>query len=142
MRNGVIFLSIVFFMYSCGGKNSGGNILPTARMQEVMWDIFLADAFTQKYLKTDSSKADLTKNAALQQKIFELHKITREDFYTSYAYYNSHPDIMRVMLDSITVRAERERSSLMQQRYSGERSPLLRGTVNIDSIRKTRMVKE
>ena len=142
MRNGLIFLSIVFFMYSCGGKNSRGNILPTARMQEVMWDMFLADAFTQKYLKKDSSKAELTNNASLQQKIFQLHKITREDFYTSYAYYNNHPDIMRVMLDSITVRAERERSGLMQQRYSGERSPLLRGAANIDSIRKTRMVKE
>jgi hypothetical protein len=108
-----------FFIYSCGGKKEEGVILSTDKMQLVMWDIVQADVFTDKFLKTDSTKKELVKSAALQQKIFELHKITRADYYKSFDYYNSKPDIMRTILDSITVKAERERSGLMMERYSG-----------------------
>ncbi|MBL0357053.1 MAG: DUF4296 domain-containing protein [Chitinophagaceae bacterium] len=110
-------MTVVFF--SCADKEGKGTVLSTAKMQDVMWDMLMADAYTEKYLKTDSSKKELKQNAALQQKIFEFHKINREDFYKSYNYYSSRPDVMRIMLDTIGAKAERERSGLMMERYSG-----------------------
>ena len=115
----LICLCLAAVVCSCGGKQPKGTVLATGKMQEVMWDMFLADAFTDKYLKTDSSKKELAQSAALQKKIFELHKISKEDFYVSYDYYNNHPDLMRIMLDSISAKGERERGGIMTERFSG-----------------------
>ncbi len=124
MRTLLMCCCVIALLYSCGGsKEESGTILTTAKMQDVMWDMLLADAFTEKYLKTDSSKKELVQNAALQQKVFELHKITKGDFYKSYNYYNNHPDLMRIILDSIGVKADRERNGLMNERYSQGRVP-------------------
>jgi hypothetical protein len=106
---------------SCQNKNQAaeGKIISTQIMQQVLWDMFQAEAFTDHYLKVDTTKNVAVENASLQQKIFDLHKINKADFYRSYNYYIARPDIMRPMLDSITARAERERSKVMQERYSG-----------------------
>jgi hypothetical protein len=106
---------------SCNNRQGAekGVILKPDKMQAVMWDMFKADAFTDRYLKPDSTKKVAEENAALQQKIFDIHKITRNDYYLSYHYYTTQPEMMRAILDSISIKAERERSSLMESRYSG-----------------------
>ena len=84
MRAVLIFTSLlsIILLNSCGDKNKNaeGKILTAKEMQSVMWDILQADAFTQNFIKKDSTKKDILENAALQKKIFELHKIKREDF--------------------------------------------------------------
>ncbi len=114
---------LVIFLLSCGDKSgvAKGKIISSDKMQEVLWDIFQADAFTEKYIKIDTSKNAIVQNAALQQKVFELHKISRQDFNTSYNYYSTHPDLMRNLLDSISVKAERKRGQMMKDRYSGKK---------------------
>lgn len=118
-----IFIFSFVLLYSCGDKQKDrkGEILSTGKMQVVLWDMLQADAFTQNFIKRDSSKNVLVENAALQKKIFELHKINREDFYTSYDYYTMHPDIMKIILDSIAVKAERDRGKLMKEKYGGKK---------------------
>jgi hypothetical protein len=111
----------IFILTSCNNKQpqANGIILPKAKMQLVLWDMLQADAFTQNFIKIDSSKNAAVENAALQKKIFELHKIKREDFDASYNYYTTHPEEMRSILDSISSKGERDRSKLMQDRYGG-----------------------
>ncbi len=123
MRNLILFISCIYLL-SCGGNNEKpqGKILAVEKMEEVMWDVFQADAFTERYIKIDSTKNAKLQNAALQEKIFELHKINREDFYTSYDYYTARPDQMKMMLDTITARAERKRNQVMSDRYSGKKA--------------------
>lgn len=140
MRNYLLSFCLIISFFSCGNKS--GKVLPTAKMQDVMWDMLLADAYTQKYLKNDSSKNEKAENAVLQQKIFQLHNINKEDFYASYEYYNNHPDIMRAILDSINVKAEKGRSELMTQRYSGGSSRAPHPPVNADSLRRLRPAKD
>lgn len=111
------FLCIIIF--SCKDKKTAGVVLEKEKMQAVMWDMLQADAFTQYFIKKDSTKNDLVENAALQKKIFELHKITKEDYTASYDYYSAHPEMMRVMMDSIAAKAQRENSKMMMERYSG-----------------------
>ncbi len=110
----------IFCMIGCANK--GGNnpgILPREKMQAVMWDIIGADAFTEQFVKKDSLKNATLENIKLQNKIFALHKVTRADYYKSYDYYISQTDLMRVILDSMTNKAERNRTQMMQQHYSG-----------------------
>ena len=119
VRESSIFLSLLVLIFSCDNKQAKeGKILGSGKMQAVMWDILQAEAYTDFYLKNDSSKSVLLQNAALQKKIFSLHQISKEDFYKSYDYYSSHSSDMRIMLDSISVKAERQRNKMMERKYS------------------------
>jgi hypothetical protein len=70
-------------------------------MQAVLWDIMKAEAFTNMYVTRDTSKKIRAENARLQQDIFAIHHITKADFDTSYKYYQSQPEIMIPMIDSM-----------------------------------------
>jgi hypothetical protein len=109
---------LIILLFSCGNKKaSKGKILSSNKMEAVMWDMMQADAYTEFYLKKDSSKKSL-ENAALQKKIFSLHQINKEDFYTSFEYYSNHSSDMRILLDSISAKAERQRNKMLERKYS------------------------
>lgn len=109
------FLGTVLMM-GCGSSTKG-KLLSPDKMQAVMWDVLQADAYSELYVKKDSAKNFLASSAFLQQKVFDVHHITKNDFYYSYQYYNDRPDEMRIILDSVSVKAERNRNNILQQRY-------------------------
>ena len=115
----------IMLLFSCGNKQvPEGKILSTDKMQAVMWDMLQADAYTELYLKKDSSKNSFLQNAALQKKIFSLHQVNKEDFYKSYDYYSNRNSDMRILLDSISAKAERLRNKMLQQKYSPVSHPV------------------
>ena len=120
MKTFIIMFFISFtLLISCRSKPAGeGKILSSDKMQAVMWDFIQADVFTEFYLKKDSSKNASLQNAALQKKIFALHQVSKEDFYTSFDYYSNRSSDMRILLDSISAKAERQRNKMMEKRYS------------------------
>jgi hypothetical protein len=115
----LIYTILIFCMLGCADKeNKFSGILPEEKMQAVMWDIIGADVFTEQFIKKDSLKKPSVENMQLQNKIFAIHKVTRVDFYKSYDYYMAHADQMRIILDSITARAERDRSKMFERQYN------------------------
>ena len=116
---GVLCSILIVFVLGCSnnqGKFSG--ILPREKMQAVMWDFIGADVFTEQFIKKDSVKNPSIENMQLQNKIFAIHNITKIDFYKSYEYYMAHADQMRIILDSITAKAERNRTKMLEKQYS------------------------
>ena len=107
---------VILICFIAGCKNEDGlpaGILKRDKMQSVFLDVIQAESFTAQYVKRDSTKNLMVEDAKLQQKIFAVHKITKEDFYSSYSYYASHTDLMRSLLDSITTKAEREKYAVL-----------------------------
>lgn len=106
-----LFISfcISFLFFSCGDTPAG--ILNKEKMQQVYWDVMVADAQTQHYVATDSTRNDSLENAKVQQQIFALHQTTREQFYKSLEYYKANPALMNPMLDSMVSKANRDRYS-------------------------------
>jgi hypothetical protein len=51
-------------------------------------------------------------NLKLQNAIFSIHKVTRSQYYESYDYYVSHTDLIRLVLDSMSSKADRDRFEL------------------------------
>ena len=120
-----VFVTICMVMMLAGcsvDDQSDKGVMPKEKMQLVMWDIIAASSFTDQYIKKDSLKNPALENSKLQQQIFALHHITREDFTKSYNYYLAHPDMMRTILDSITARGDRDRSKMFEKRYNGRDS--------------------
>jgi|GEM_PF-743002 len=86
------------------------DIIPLPEMKFVMWDILNADAlYTQLALK-DSLARQKKLNVQLYQKVFDIHHISRQQFFTSYRYYEANPDKMKILMDSVNAYGTRERS--------------------------------
>ncbi len=86
-------------------------------MQAVLWDVIKADAFTTGFIKKDSAKDAVQENLKLQQKIFTIHHISKQDFYTSYDYYKLNPDLFKIMMDSMIAKAERDKQKNLKARH-------------------------
>ncbi len=122
----IAFFSIALstcLLFACRGSKRDGIILEENTMGKVLFDLLQADAFGEQYLRLDS-QAKNTRIVAMQQQVFELNRISKEDFQKSYQYYSSNPKSMSRILDSIVSRSERSRSVLMMQRYSNSKQPI------------------
>ncbi|MEP7256514.1 MAG: DUF4296 domain-containing protein [Ferruginibacter sp.] len=86
------------------------GILKPDKMQTVLWDIIKADAFTAEIIRKDPLKNVTKENLKLQQEIFAIHKITKDNFYKSYDYYKENPGQLKVIMDSMIIQAERNKS--------------------------------
>lgn len=106
----VLFIHITFFslfFFSCSDAPKG--LLPQKKMQQVLWDVLKADTYTKQFLSKDSTKNLKLENAKMQMQIFALHKVTKEDFYLSYEYYKTKPQLFNAIMDSISNNTTLER---------------------------------
>jgi len=110
---------IVIFITGCANNSTKNTaILEKEKMQVVLWDIMQANSFTEHFIVKDTIKNAQVANAQLQQKIFKLHNTSREQFYRSYNYYSSKPELMKTLLDSITAKGERGRTKMIERKYN------------------------
>lgn len=102
-------LLILVLVSSCSRNNDvPEGILKPAKMQELFWDFTRAEVYSSYFSKRDSLRSEAIENLQLQDKIFKLHRVTKDEFYKSYIYYSNHKDLMTKMIDSILARQKRE----------------------------------
>ena len=115
------------------------DVLPPDKMKLVLWDIMQADELAEYNLTKDSSFAGLKKHVAYYQDVLSIHKITKDQFTKSLAYYSNHPEVFKIVLDSLQSFGERMQNapgnnSLVPENDSALKIP--------DSIRKKRTVSQ
>jgi len=98
-------------LIGCSGNDSvPSSIIKKDSMETILWDIIQADQFSLQYLAKDSARINVKlETAKLYQRVFDLHKVSHEDFQKSFKYYMNRPDISKLMLDSLSARASRLR---------------------------------
>ena len=93
---------LVFAVFILSCKSSvPKDVLAPEKMQAVLWDVMQADETAEYYSAKDSSFHSAAKHAAYYDTVFSIHKITKEDFTKSLAYYESHPVVFKTVLDSL-----------------------------------------
>lgn len=103
MRKILRILPVFFFLLACSGKNKvPRGILPPQKMQAIMWDMLKADGFVSEYLSKDSSLDKKQESIKLYDEIFLIHTTNKEEFKKSLSYYQDHPAIYKVLLDSLS----------------------------------------
>ena len=104
MRNIFFFLSSgVLFFCSCGNNNKlPKNVLPQDKMREVLWDMMNAGQYVSSYVLTKDSIDKIGESTKVYGQVLQLHAVSKEEFERSYAYYRDHPDLMKVILDSLS----------------------------------------
>lgn len=103
----VLFLIGIGLFLSCGGDRLPADILPQQQMETIIWQLAQVDEFAVTAFMGDSTKNVNTERIRRYRQVFLLNHTSKEVFEKSYTYYMAHPDVTRVMLDSITIRASR-----------------------------------
>lgn len=110
MRKGItgLLAFCCLSMAACSDKNSVPfGILPVDKMAPIVWDMVEADQYMALLLK-DSAHMDLKmERLRLYEQVFRSHDISREKFEKSYNYYKEHPEINRILYDSLTAEGTR-----------------------------------
>ena len=113
MKRLIIFY-IVASLAACTDRSSiPNNIIPPDSMQKILKDIIIADAYSDQYISRDTLQRDKRKaNDELMERVFKLHKISREEFKESLSFYESRPDLNKMIFDSLAAYANQHRSEL------------------------------
>ena|SRR5687768_995652 len=103
----VSIIALLLF-FSCKQKTKvPDNILPVDKMEKVLMDMMLADEFyNQKQI--DSATIDSFSRTNLYKAVFTLHKTNKEEFRKSLNFYESHPDLLKTVLDSLHSKANKK----------------------------------
>lgn len=104
-------LMLPLIVSACINKNDvPQNIIKPQKMQKVMMDMLLADAVNSEMSSRDTNFKLTAQNKYRFEQIFKNHQISKDQFYKSYNYYLSHPDIFKPITDSIASISERIRT--------------------------------
>jgi len=75
-------------------------------MKVVISDLMKADQLITDFrIPYDTAMDRNVESIKLYQQVFALHDITKAQFERSLAYYQSHPDLLKVIMDSISKQA-------------------------------------
>ena len=123
----VCLSAFVWCFISCTDKDKvPADVLPKDKMQKVLWDVIQAERFRETFVR-DSSKDLKAETFKLYAQVFEIHKVTKDEFVKSYKFYMSRPDIARSMFDSLATQANRRREEMYKPK------PLDTTKVHVDS---------
>jgi hypothetical protein len=112
--SGMLVACLLFF--ACSNKPTASEPLAINDMKTILWDIETADIWFNQIPITDSVHKTRQMNIQLYEQVFASHNISKKHFYNSYQYYQTRPDKMKILMDSVVAYGERVKAS-----YKGPR---------------------
>ena len=100
---------VILLFFSCRNKvEVPQGILPHKDMEKIMLDLIKADEIVNQQSYSDSAKSIRAKREILYQKVFQIHKVSKETFKKSFTFYQNRPDLLKIVLDSMYSEVKRE----------------------------------
>lgn len=109
---GFLIISVLVLFYACSSSPVPGGILPPKRMQLVVYDLIRVDEFINNFVAKDSAADIKKKRSSLYEQVFRVHNTNRKEFYSSYKYYQQHPDIQKGLFDSLFESLNRKKADV------------------------------
>ena len=101
MRKLIFILGFVMVLFSCKQDKDSG-ILSTEKMEAILWDMMRADEMVNYQFSIDTSLNRNKKASELYNQIFSIHKISKQEFDRNFKYYQSRPDLLKTIFDSLS----------------------------------------
>lgn len=105
----VIYILLISGFIACSNHPVPKGILEPAKMENVVYDLLKVDEYLSNFFKDTTVNIKL-KRSILYEQVFKLNSTNRKEFYTSYRYYQQHPDIQKSLFDSISARSGRSKT--------------------------------
>jgi hypothetical protein len=80
------------------------GVLPKEKMESVLWDLMRADEIVNLQYTKDTSINRFDSSTRLYQQVFQLHRTDQATFKKSFKYYQSRPDLLKPVFDSLQKR--------------------------------------
>ncbi|MEO8116533.1 MAG: DUF4296 domain-containing protein [Bacteroidota bacterium] len=111
----LIFILLIGFLFSCNSdKAMPGDILPVDSMKVIVWDLMqggeLASIQYPGYRDSFNKKSMI-----LFEKILAGHRLDKNSFFKSFDYYGQHPDLNKILFDSIQLYGNRQRIKIYDE---------------------------
>lgn len=121
IRRNFFFVVVILLTGACSTQQKvPDNILPPPQMQAVLWDMFRAGNFVTSFqLAADSTLTREKEQIKWFNRVLQVHQVKEEQFKKSMEYYKRHPELLSVIMDSLS------RKSL---------TPVIRPTPEIKSV--------
>jgi hypothetical protein len=107
---------LFLFMAACSNRTGiPSDILPPDSVRGILKDMIIAEHYSDQYISKDSLVPDKKKGRQqLLDAIFKLHHTTRQEFKKSLSFYESRPDMNKIIFDSLAVEANRRKTELFK----------------------------
>ena len=87
------------------------GILPADKMEKVIYDLLKIDEYISTYVAKDTTADIKMKRSIYYEQVFKLHNTNRKAFFTSYTFYQQHPDIQKNLFDSVLAISNRDKAA-------------------------------
>lgn len=101
MRIFLFFLLAIFFSACVRNDKIPKGIIAQNEMRKLMWDLMRADAYIADFVMKDSTRNQKAESAILYEQVFTIHSTTPDIFKRSLAFYQTRPDLLKVITDSL-----------------------------------------
>lgn len=113
MKN-LIFLAVLLLTACASNKQSKQTLLPMSTMQQTVWQLMQVDEYLSRQTQTDSTVQPNLEKAKYYQRVFNLNKVDRVQFYATMEYFDKHPVELKTLMDSVEALSKREKLALVQ----------------------------
>lgn len=111
----IYFLLLLCIAGGCAQKNKiPAGILSQQKMRLVLWDMIRADEYANSFLTANDSVSIDDQKAVIYEQIFKLHSTKADIFKKSLTFYQSNPNLLKVVIDSL--RSDERR--VLQEQYN------------------------
>jgi hypothetical protein len=104
-----VFFTMLFFGFlSCtNSQKVPDGVIPVSKIGAVLWDVMEADALVEHKQLFDTTLKRYDTSIQLYQQVLQIHHTNSEAFKKSIRFYQTRPDLLQIIFDSLQHRAEK-----------------------------------
>jgi len=100
----------IVLLTACSTKKTGKEvILPIKTMQQTVWQLMQVDEFLSRQIQTDTTIQPSIERVQFYQRVFNVNKVDRVQFYATMDYLDKHPVELKELMDSVEALSKREK---------------------------------
>ena len=109
-----IILGMLFLVACASSETKKGKLLSIKTMQQTVWQLMQVDEYLTRQIQTDTTIQPSLNKSTYYQRVFNLNKVDRVQFYATMDYLDKHPVEMKELMDSVEALSKREKLALIQ----------------------------
>lgn len=110
-----LYLIGLLFLTACSSEQSDKAVLlPIGTMQKTVWQLMQVDEYLSRQTQADTTMQPSLEKAQYYQRVFNLNKVDRVQFYATMDYLDKHPVELKELMDSVEALSKREKLELIK----------------------------